>query len=519
MPSIFNVVSFHSGLHDGFRNVHTMVLEEPALGSGSFGDVYVCTSINGASPPLPQAVKILHDDGTDKHQRGFETIQKLQQQIRETNVRRAAAGQPGLESMPALRALPQFSFLGEMDGREVLGYSATLLDTKDYIPFDKIVGMQAQPELLECFFTLSTDERIILAAEMTEGGKALTEMSFIHADINAPNLLIDIEHCHLAIIDYDSGAVMDDRPTTFGKRDLWLAPELHERMAQQDTAEADTFTDRWSVFIGIHHLLFLGHPLFFFNDYISRQSVSAYLDRYRWPHITTDDPLFNPNIGSAYEDYLFALTDLPTPLQKELSTTMNDGFLDPAMRTSYQQWASVLRAAIRGPEIAEFSADWPSIFAGMSTRLSWSVSGAYKVFLDHGIGEVDPNGQVEVSPTETRIYTLTALTRQGESVTKCLTVRLWPLPELRAISVPSCNVDLRVSLRALGTMPQIHLPVTVDLGVNVVEPSAQAAQAGFEAAQERTPKRFPGLRPRVGRMIAVFNQLKSQFDELIGDVR
>jgi serine/threonine protein kinase len=522
MLTVFNIVSFHSGLHNGFRHVHTMELKEPVLASGNFGDVYVCANINGAVPVLPQAVKILRDDGSGNAQRGFDTIHKLQQQILDSNARRAAARQPSLQSLPALNALPQFSFIGEMDGRQVFGYSATFLNTDDYIPFDQIVGMAPQTEYFERYSALSIDERILLAAEMAEGFQALSEMMFVHADINAPNLLIDIERCHLTIIDYDSGAVMDDKPTTFGKQDLWLAPEINDQLAQQSTTiKIDGLTDRWAVFIGIHYLLFLGHPLFFFNTYISSKSAGIYLQDNRWPHIAPDHPFFDQQKESLYNDYLYDLSDLPKPLQKEFSVSMNEGFSQPGMRTSCEQWVLTLRASLRGPEIAYFTMDQESIVAGMSTRLSWAVSRAHQVFIDNGIGEVDGEGALDLYPAQTLIYTLTARTRHGECASRCVTVRVWPVPVLRSIQVPSCTIDQRVYLRVLPSNPlHIYIPVTLNLGVRVTEPSLENnALSGAEAAWARMPIPFPSLQPRrEARLTAVFNQLKSRLIERIGDL-
>lgn len=464
MPTVFNVLSFHSELHPGFRHVHTLELEEPALGSGNFGDVYVCTAINGLPPPLPQVVKILREDGTDSCQRGFDTIRKLQQKIIERNAIRTAARQPNLQSLPALRALPQFSFLGEMGGQQILGYSATRLDEEGYIPLAKILDAENHSDLFELYSRLSFEERILLAADMAEGFQALAELPFLHADINAPNLMLDLEHCHLAIIDYDSGAVGDNEPTTFGKQDDWLAPEIVDWMASRThrgiTSQLSPWTDRWAAFIGIHHLLFLGPPLFFFNTYVTNSAVAAYLKDHEWPRIDSDHPLFDPAVRPVYDDYLAGFGGLPQPLQEALRFSINEGFFKPGERRSYQQWASALRASLRGPEISLFTASRGAVASGMATRLSWSVSGAYQITIDHGIGPVDPNGSLEIYPTETRVYTLTARTRQGELVNRRLAIQVWPLPELRSIQVPSCSIDQRIALRVLQSgPPRIHLPV------------------------------------------------------------
>ena len=60
--------------------------------------------------------------------------------------------------------------------------------------------------------------------------------------------------------------------------------------------------------------------------------------------------------------------------------------------------------------IVFFIADPEEIISGESSTLSWEVTGATEVSIDHGIGEVDPVGDVDVSPAgdTTVTYTLTA---------------------------------------------------------------------------------------------------------------
>jgi len=60
------------------------------------------------------------------------------------------------------------------------------------------------------------------------------------------------------------------------------------------------------------------------------------------------------------------------------------------------------------PVIVSFSASPPSITAGDSSTLSWNVSGATSVEIDHGIGPVALSGSQSVSPASTTTYLLTA---------------------------------------------------------------------------------------------------------------
>jgi len=67
--------------------------------------------------------------------------------------------------------------------------------------------------------------------------------------------------------------------------------------------------------------------------------------------------------------------------------------------------------------INSFGASPPTIAAGESSTLSWSVAGATTVNIDQGIGNVALAGSRIVMPGSTTVYTLTATNPAGTSVT------------------------------------------------------------------------------------------------------
>jgi hypothetical protein len=72
------------------------------------------------------------------------------------------------------------------------------------------------------------------------------------------------------------------------------------------------------------------------------------------------------------------------------------------------------------PPTVTFSAQPTDIYLGRSSLLSWESTNAESVVIEPGIGEVDLNGTMEVSPQETTTYTITAANGLGttsESVT------------------------------------------------------------------------------------------------------
>jgi len=66
------------------------------------------------------------------------------------------------------------------------------------------------------------------------------------------------------------------------------------------------------------------------------------------------------------------------------------------------------------PVINSFTASPASIVQGANSTLSWSVTGADRVSIDNGIGQVTANGNVQVSPAVDTTYTLTAVNAAGQ---------------------------------------------------------------------------------------------------------
>ena len=73
------------------------------------------------------------------------------------------------------------------------------------------------------------------------------------------------------------------------------------------------------------------------------------------------------------------------------------------------------------PEINIFAAEPSTIERGQSSTLSWSISNATDMSIDHGVGAVQSKGSRQVFPTATTTYTLTA-NGPGGSDTRSVTV-------------------------------------------------------------------------------------------------
>jgi hypothetical protein len=81
------------------------------------------------------------------------------------------------------------------------------------------------------------------------------------------------------------------------------------------------------------------------------------------------------------------------------------------------------------PVIASFSANPPTIAAGGSTSLRWTVTGADALSIDQGVGVVTGQTSITAAPSATTRYTLTATNAAGSTTASVdVTVSTGPLP-------------------------------------------------------------------------------------------
>lgn len=99
-----------------------------------------------------------------------------------------------------------------------------------------------------------------------------------------------------------------------------------------------------------------------------------------------------------------------------------------------------ITAAPAAPDVVSFAANPTAIPAGGSAQLQWDTSNATLVSIDQGIGPRAVDGSVQVSPTATTTYRLTA-TGLGGSTTAEVTVTVIPAPVIGSFGASPASVE------------------------------------------------------------------------------
>jgi PKD domain/Putative Ig domain len=136
--------------------------------------------------------------------------------------------------------------------------------------------------------------------------------------------------------------------------------------------------------------------------------------------------------------------------------------------TAHNPWGTAtdtVTLVVHPPPEVHLYADPIEVEQGQSCVIAWTSEHAFAATLDHGIGKVDTQGILEISPSETTTYTLTA---QGEGgyITASVTVSVVVKPEVTMAAFPdtidaggSCTLTW-ITTNALGA--------TLDNGIGPV---------------------------------------------------
>lgn len=340
-----------SGFDPFFDNIKTISIDDAPFAGGGFGDIYFARLYNGKKAPMQQVVKVFKPGNPEREAHSWGTITRLQEQIQ---IAKEGLGLDEntdfFEEYPALSAFPQLVFQGELDGREVKGCSTNELNAMGLVGFDEIIDDESS-KYIDDYLEKDMEWRLTTAYHLVRGFNFLKSAHFIHADISSDNVFVSLERPVAVILDFDSGAVVqsvDDNPSTFGKFQPWLAPEIAFQLKEGNKngnclVNLTEFTDRWSVAHAVFNLL-LVMDAFYIKD-MSKDTLERYLKKYKWPNIENDDPLFNGE-EEAYEFFRDIYETLPDKIKDEFEYTFTKGVFDPKSRTSYYKWEMILQNLI-----------------------------------------------------------------------------------------------------------------------------------------------------------------------------
>lgn len=111
--------------------------------------------------------------------------------------------------------------------------------------------------------------------------------------------------------------------------------------------------------------------------------------------------------------------------------------VQPTLTTTYTLTASGPGGTVSRPvtvtvtnrPIISFVGNPSLIVSGSPATLFWSVSNSRSIFIDNGVGFVAPSGSVDVFPTTTTTYTMTAVGNAGDSFA-AVTVNVIEVPKI-----------------------------------------------------------------------------------------
>ncbi|MDP0530680.1 serine/threonine-protein kinase [Porphyromonas gingivalis] len=354
MKQINITYSKGTGFDPLFDNITCISIDDTPFAGGGFGDIYYARGFNGNNQSkLRQVIKVFKPSTIGKEEHSWKTIVRLQEKLMEEIELCVDNGQNFLDQYPALVAMPQFVFEGTLDGKMIRGYSTNNLNDLGYISFDKVID-EEDSSYIEVFENKNMEWRFTMAYHLVRGFNLLYKIHFLHADISSDNIFVSLTHPTCAILDFDSGAIVEtteDNPSTFGKFQPWLAPEVSFQLKKRKAAggnmlvDINSFTDAWSVANALLNMLVL-MPAYYLVD-MSENSLKAYVTKYIWPEAHFSDSIFEIGNKEGYDYFYEVYTKmLPEEVQKEFVATFSKGVFKPSLRTSYNRWERIIRSQI-----------------------------------------------------------------------------------------------------------------------------------------------------------------------------
>lgn len=434
MNQILTKSFFSSGINTEFNSIISIEVEDKPFAEGGFGEVYHCISINGNSLKTPQVVKIFKESFAGAADDNLTTINRLQKKLFNLNLSLKKQGKNLLVEYPAFNGAPQFSFSGLINGKQVKGYSANNLTKFGFYEFEKILSNST---LTDKFYNIPAERRIYFAFQLVSAFKVLDEFKYIHADLKPGAIFLNLDTQELALIDYDSGVITensDDEPQTWGALGDWVAPEIYDQqivVKPGTKIKVDSFTDRWSVAIGINYLISGLHPLFFLTE-LGPRITKMYFETTKWPDAEINAPYFCKDNQVVYNQYLeFISTKIPSQIKEKIANTINFGYRNSVARTTYKDWEIALKSIQQAPVVTFFSVSKNDILEGEEVYVAWKADNAISVEI-FGVGVFSSIDKKAIKPTKSTNYKFSFKGYYG-TVSKEITINVTPAPKFKKL--------------------------------------------------------------------------------------
>lgn len=454
----------------------------PEIGSGGFGTVRACTAASGR--PMGGTIAKRHDGN------------QVTPAIDGANVLIALHRAITPAARSCWPAVPFWVGRCWWGGTECIVSLAADLTALGFEPFEAVVEDGAR---MRDWVRAPLSDRHAVARTLARAARAAEEVGFVHADINVENTFVDLAQGRAALIDFDSGwlpGAPTSGPSTWGRADDFVAPEVRGG-GTIDCSRLGALSDRWSVGVLLHYLLFGVGPLFFLRS-VSDADVRSYLSQHTWPDVDTGSPLFNQPNRAFYASYLQDLADLPHEVADLFRQLVTDGQDDPATRPAAAAWADALTTTAAPPHFASVTTSAAATVAGRPIRVAWSAPGASSVLVD-GTGPHPADGRIEVDLGRSRSIVLVAENAFGRVEHRTSVIAVHQGPRIVRLEVPPASIRtppgwLRLPLSTAPPVPAVpHPPVgTWPVGTRVQLPAAGAWPSTGRRAPARL--RLPALR-------------------------
>ncbi len=402
----------------------------PERAAGTYGAIHPVVSIAGKAPVTAIVAK-LFSTAELALGGGPQPILDSLADLRDALEQRGRAGW-----QDAVLALPYRFLAVQLDGRErfvalMLDLAARGYEAAPLIDLADLAEYRKQP----------LDARIAFAVSLAERAQVLTEVGFVHGDLNPENLLCNPHTGDVQVIDFDSGAVVSsgcERPRTCGKHDDCMPPDV-KVPAAPGGVDVSLFTpgaERWSWASLIGLFLFAVHPGFFLDE-ISASSIAAYARAPEsWPDIDATGPLFTTiDVNRrAYVQMLPVFRSIPAELA-ELFVRLFDAGVDGDARPAPAEWLTGL-SGLRAPptlEVKLLSDD--CVLEGDDIVIAWRAGNATHVELAPG-GRQPATGSITLVATAHVRVSVTAINAFGTDTVHAPLVRVMPLPRIDRIVLP-----------------------------------------------------------------------------------